>query len=55
MLTFLIDLRKNGPKAPWLFVITEAGIDNEGIGPVSSWEIDDGLRAEIGLKFLKSF
>ena len=30
MLTFLIDLRKNGPKAPGLLVIAEAGIDDEG-------------------------
>ena len=55
MLTFLIDLRKNGPKAPGLFVIAEAGIDDEGIGPVSSGVIDDRLGAEVGLKFQKCF
>ncbi len=43
MLPFLIDLRKNGPKVPGLFVVAKAGIDDEGIGPVSSWVIDDGL------------
>ncbi len=43
MLTFLIDLCKNGPKAPWLFVVAEAGVDNEGIGPIFSWVVDDGL------------
>ena len=51
MLTFLINLRNNGSKAPWLFVVAEAGIDNEGVGPVSSGVIYDGLGAEVGLKF----
>ena len=55
MLTFLVDLRKNGSKAPWLFVVAEAGIDNEGIGPVSSWVINDRLGAEVGLKLKKCF
>ncbi len=55
MLTFLVNLRKNGPKAPWLFVVAEAGIDNEGIGPVSSWVVNYRLGAEVGLKFKKCF
>jgi hypothetical protein len=28
MLTLLVDLCKNGPKAPWFLVVAEAGIDN---------------------------
>ena len=55
MLTFLVNLRKNGPKAPWLFVVTEAGIDNKGIGPVTSGVVNDRLGAEVGLKFKKCF
>ncbi len=51
MLTFLINLRKNGSKAPWLFVVTEAGIDDESIGPVSSGVIDDRLGAKVCLEF----
>jgi hypothetical protein len=43
MFTFLVDLRKNGPKAPWFFLVAEACINNEGIGPVSSWVIDNWL------------
>ncbi len=55
MLTFLVNLRKNCPKAPWLFVVAEAGIDNKGIGPVSSGVINDRLGAEVSLKFKKCF
>ena len=53
MFTFLVNLRKNCTKAAWLFVVTEAGIDNEGIGPVTSGVVNDRLRAEVGLKFKK--
>ncbi len=41
MFTFLVDLCKNGPKAPWFSFVAETGIDNKGIGPVSSRVIDD--------------
>ncbi len=43
MFTFVIDLCKNGPKAPWFSVVAEAGVDDQGIGPVSSRVINDWL------------
>ncbi len=36
MMAIWVDLHKNGSKAPWRFVIAQAGINNEGIGPISS-------------------
>ncbi len=41
MLAIWVDLCKNGPKAPQFFVIAEAGDNNEGVGPVSSWVVDN--------------
>ena len=55
MLTFLVNLRKNGSKAPWLLVVAEAGINDEGIGPGSFGVINDRLGTEVGLKFKKCF
>jgi hypothetical protein len=51
MLAIWVDLHENGP---WLFVVAEAGIDNEGVGPISSWVVNNWLRAKVGLEFLES-
>jgi hypothetical protein len=51
MLAIRVDLSEDGPKATWLFVVPEAGIHNEGIGPVASRVVDNWLGAEVGLKF----
>ncbi len=49
MFAFLVDLREDGTEATRLFVIAEAGVDDEGIGPVSSGVVDNWLGAEVRL------
>jgi hypothetical protein len=51
MLAIRVDLSEDGAEANWLFVVSEAGIHNEGIGPVAPRVVDDWLGAEVGLKF----
>jgi len=55
MFAILVNLCEDGSEATWLFVVTEAGINDEHIGSVSSGVINDWLRAKVGLQFLKSF
>jgi hypothetical protein len=49
MFAVLVDLREDGSEATRLFVIAEAGVDDEGIGPVSSGVVDNWLGAEVRL------
>ncbi len=49
MLAISIDLCEDGPKAPWLFVIAQAGVDDEGKGPVASQIVKYLLGAEVAL------
>jgi hypothetical protein len=51
VLAIRVDLGKDGPKAPGFFVITQTGIDDEGIGPVAARLVDDGLGAKGTLEF----
>ncbi len=54
MFAFLVDLCEDGSEAARLFVIAEAGVDNEGVGPVSSGVVDNWLRAEVSLQLEES-
>ena len=49
MFAVLVNLRQDSSEASWLFVIAEAGVDNEGIGTVFAGIIDDWLGAEVRL------
>ena len=49
MFAILVDLCEDGTEATRLFVVAEAGVDNEGIGPVLSGVVDNWLGAEVGL------
>ncbi len=49
MFACLVDLREDGTEATRLFVVAEAGVDDEGIGPVSSGVVDNWLGAEVRL------
>ncbi len=53
MFAIWINLGEDSSEAARLFVVAEAGIHDEGIGPVFSGVIDDWLRAKVGLQFLK--
>ena len=53
MFAIWINLGQDSSEAARLFVVAEAGVNNEGIGPVFSGVIDDRLRAKVGLLFLK--
>ncbi len=50
MFAVLVDLRKDGAEATRLFIVAEAGVDDKGIGPVSSGVVDDWLGAEVTLQ-----
>jgi len=54
MFALLIDLREDGTEATRLFVVAEAGVDDEGIGPVSSGVVNNWLGAEIRLQLEES-
>ncbi len=41
MFAFLVHLCEDGSEAARLLVVAEAGVDNEGIGPVSSRVVDN--------------
>jgi hypothetical protein len=49
-----VDLREDGTEAARRFVVAEAGVDNEGIGPIVSGVVNDGFGAEISLQFEES-
>ncbi len=54
MLAIWVNLCEDGPKAPLTFVISEAGIHDEGKEPGSSGVVDDGLGVDIALELFKS-
>ncbi len=54
MFAFLVDLCEDGAEAAGLFVVAEAGVDNEGIGPVSPGVVDNWLGAEVRLQLKES-
>ena len=49
MFAVWVNLCQDSSEAAWLFVIAEAGVNNEGIGSVFSGVIDDRLRAKVRL------
>ncbi len=49
MFAILVDLCEDGTEATRLFIVAEAGVNNEGIGPISSGVVDNWLGAEVGL------
>jgi hypothetical protein len=53
MFAVLIKLRQNGAQASGLFVVSETGIDDKCIRAISRGVGDDGLGAQVGLKFLE--
>ncbi len=46
MLAIRVDLGEDGPR---LFVISQAGINNDGVGPVAAWVVHNGLGAKVSL------
>jgi hypothetical protein len=50
VLAIRVGLCEDGTEATRLFVVSEAGVDDECVGPVTSRVIDDWLGAEVGLK-----
>ncbi len=53
MLAIGVNLGENGPKATWLFVVTEAGIDDECVRPVAARIVNKWFWAEMSLEFKK--
>ncbi len=51
MLAIRVDLSEDGSEATWLLVVSEAGVHNEGTGPVAPRVVNNWLGAEVGLKF----
>ncbi len=51
MLAIRINLCEDGTEATRFFVVSEAGVDNECVGPVTSRVVDNWLGAEVSLKF----
>ncbi len=49
MLAIRVDLGEDGTQALGLFVITQAGINNEGIRPVAARVIHNWFRAKVSL------
>ncbi len=54
MFAFLVDLCEDGSEAARLLVVAEDGVDNEGIGPVSSGVVNNWLGAEVSLQLEES-
>jgi hypothetical protein len=54
MLAIRVDVSEDGAEATGLFVVTEAGVDDECIGPVASRVVDDRLGGEVRLEFKES-
>jgi hypothetical protein len=54
VLAIWVNLSEDGPQAPWLLVMSQAGIGDDSIGPVPLGVVDDGLGAEVTLQFLES-
>ncbi len=51
VLAIRVDLGEDGAEATRLFVVSEAGVDDECVRPVTSRVIDDWLGAKVGLEF----
>jgi hypothetical protein len=51
MISVFVHLRQNGSQTSRLFVIAKAGVSDESVRSISSWVIDNGLGAQVGLQF----
>jgi hypothetical protein len=48
-------MRQDGAEAAGVGVVSEGGVDDEGVRPVATRVVNYRFRAQTGLKFTKSF